>query len=75
MEPITEALQLLKRQAEIEKGLQQPGGVRVTEERDLYALRERLQQYPQAVNAILQTARNMNRPVESLSLDDVRRMQ
>jgi hypothetical protein len=64
MEPITKVLELLKRQAEQESGLRQPGGLRVTEEREIYALRERLQRYPQAVSAILQAARSLNRPVE-----------
>jgi hypothetical protein len=72
MEPINEALELLKRQAELENGLRQAGGIRVTEERELYALRERLQRYPQAVTAILQTARNLNRPVDTLQPQDVR---
>jgi hypothetical protein len=72
MEPINEALELLKRQAELENGLRQAGGIRVTEERELYALRERLQRYPQAVTAILQTARILNRPVDTLRPQDVR---
>ena len=38
MEPINEALALLQRQTEIETRLRQPGGTRVTEERELYAL-------------------------------------
>jgi len=74
MEPINEALELLKRRAELESGLRQPGGIRITEERELYALRDRLQRYPQAVTAILQTARNLNRPVETLQATDVRRL-
>ncbi len=74
MEPITEALSLLKRQAEIESGLRQPGGIRVTEERELYALRTRLERYPQAVTAILTTASNLRRPVDTLSLEDVSRV-
>jgi hypothetical protein len=52
MEPIAEVLDLLKRQAELEGGMHQPGGLRVTEEREIYLLRERLQRYPQAVSAI-----------------------
>jgi hypothetical protein len=72
VEPINEALELSKRQAELETGLRQPGGIRVTEERELNALRERLQRYPQAVTAILQCARNMNRPVDTLHPHDVR---
>jgi len=74
MEPIAEALELLKRQAEPEGGMHQPGGLRVTEEREIYLLRERLKCYPQAVSAILQAARNMNRPVETLEPKDIRRL-
>jgi hypothetical protein len=72
MEPIAEVLELLKRQAELESGLRQPGGIRVTEEREIYALRERLQRYPQAVTAILQAARSLNRPVDTLQPQDIR---
>lgn len=71
MEPIQEALQLLKRQAELETGLRQPGGIRVTAERELYALRDRLQRYPEAVTAILHAARNLNRPVDTLRPQDI----
>jgi hypothetical protein len=72
MEPLDEALELLKRQAELEAGLRQAGGIRITEEREQYALRERLQRYPQAVAAILQAARNLNRPVDTLQAQNVR---
>jgi hypothetical protein len=54
--------------------MRQPGGIRVTEEREIYALRERLQRYPQAVTAILQAARTLNRPVDTLQLHDVQRL-
>ena len=74
MEPINEALELLKRQAELEAGLRQPRGIRVTEEREIYALRARLQRYPQAVPAILQAAGSLNRPVETLQPNDVRQL-
>ena len=72
MEPITEALELLKRQAVLENGLRRAGGIRVTEERELHAVRERLQHYPQAVAAILQMASNLHRPVDTLSSADLR---
>jgi hypothetical protein len=75
MENIHQALELLKRQAELENGLRQPGGLRVTSERELYALRKRLQRYPEAVNAILQKARTLNRPVDFLSAADLRDVQ
>ena len=71
MQPIDEALQLLKRQAELEIGLHQAPGIRVTEERELYAVRAQLQRYPQAVAAILQTASNLRRPVDTLLPQDV----
>lgn len=74
MEPLNEALELLKRQAELETGLRQAGGIRVTEERELYALRERLQRYPQAVTAILQASRHLNRPIDTLQAQDVRQL-
>jgi hypothetical protein len=73
MEPVAECLALLKRQAEIESALRQPGGIRVIEERELYALRQRLRHYPEAVAAILQTASNLHRPVDALCVEDIRR--
>jgi len=71
LETVTDALAMLKRQAELESGLRQPGGIRVMEERELYALRQRLQRYPEAVAAILQAAATLRRPVDSLSSDDI----
>ena len=59
MESINEALELLKRQAKLETGLRQVGGICVTGERELYALSERLQRYLRAITAILQCARNL----------------
>jgi hypothetical protein len=73
MEPITEALELLKRQAELEAGLRLAGGIRVTE-RELYAVRAKLERYPQAVTAILQMASNLHRPVDTLSSADLRNL-
>jgi hypothetical protein len=72
MNTISTVLDLLKRQAELEEGLRQPDGNRVTEEGVIYALRERLQCYPQAATAILQAARSLNRPVEALRPQDIR---
>ncbi len=74
MEPINEALELLKRQAELETRLRQAGGIRITEARELYMLRDRLQRYPPAVTAILQTTRSLNLPVEPLQPHDAQRL-
>lgn len=73
MEPVEHALWLLKRQTELEAQLGKPGGIRITEERELFAVRARLQQYPEAVKAILTAASTLHRPVDTLSPDDVLR--
>ena len=66
MEPIQQALLLLKRQSELENAMRRPGGIRVTEERELYQLREALSRFPAAVTAILEAASRMRRPVDTL---------
>jgi hypothetical protein len=74
MEFISEALELLKRQTVLENRMRQAGGIRVIEERELYAVRERVQHYPQAVAAILNMASNLHRPVDTLSSADLRNL-
>ena len=74
MEPITEALELLKRQAVLENGLRRAGGIRVTEERELFQLRNALTHFPAAVTAIVEAASRMRRPVDTISSEDVERL-
>jgi hypothetical protein len=62
MEPVQQALQLAKRQSELENAMRRPSGIRVTEERELYQLRESLSRFPAAVTAILEAASRMRRP-------------
>ncbi len=71
MEPLNEALRLLRRQAEIENAMPGPGGIRVTAERELHEIRQTLTRYPGAVRAILEAASRLRRPVDALSLTDV----
>jgi len=71
MESIAEVLRLLKRQAEIQQGLRRNSTTRVIEERELYLIRNRLAQFPAAVQAIALTAAELHRPVEYLSARDV----
>lgn len=52
MEPVTTALRLLKRQAEIEHRQGQPGRLSILDERELFAIREHLKDFPAAVRAI-----------------------
>ena len=71
MEPIFEALQLLKRQTEIQSGMRRFGGTRVTEERELFLIRNRLAQFPATVQAITFAATELRCPVDALSVRDV----
>ena len=71
MEPISEALQLLKRQAEIQHALRRDSTTRVIEERELYLIRNRLARYPAAIQAIGLAARELHRPVDTLTVADV----
>jgi hypothetical protein len=71
MEPLSEALRLLRRQSELEEAMRRPGGIRVTEERELYQLRDNLQKYPAAVRAILDASRLLHRPVDTLTTNDI----
>ena len=73
MEPLNEALRLLRRQAEIENAMRGPGGIRVTAERELHEIRKTLTRYPGAVRAILETASLLRRPVETISEQDIDR--
>jgi len=71
MEPLNQAFRLLRRQSELEKAMRRPGGIRVTEERELYQLKDNLRKYPAAVRAILDAAKRLHRPVDALSMPDI----
>jgi hypothetical protein len=71
MEPPTEALRLRRRQSELEEAMRRPGGIPVTEERELYQLRETPQKYPAAVSAVLEASKRLRRPVDALSFQDI----
>jgi len=71
MEPLHEALRLIKRQTELENAMRRPGGIRVTEERELFQLHRDLMQYPAAVTAIMEAAERMRRPIDTIGVEDV----
>jgi hypothetical protein len=52
MEPQFELQRLLHRQREIRHAMRQPGGARVTMERELYTIVERLKDFPAAQRAL-----------------------
>jgi hypothetical protein len=74
MEPLHEALRLIKRQVELENAMRRPGGIRVTEERELHQLRGALARFPAAVTAIMETASRMRRPVDTICAEDIDRI-
>ena len=54
--------------------MRRPGGIRVTEERELFQVRGALTQFPAAVTAIMEAASRMRRPADTISAEDVERL-
>ena len=52
MEIRTDVQRLLRRHREIRQAMRQPGGVRIIEERELYAIREQLKSIPAAMQML-----------------------
>jgi hypothetical protein len=71
MQTVDEALSLMKRQAELESGMRQPGGIRIIEERELHVVRRKLTDFPEAMRAVIQAAHALRRPVTEVSAHDV----
>jgi hypothetical protein len=48
------------------------GGIRITEEQELQLLRRRLENFPEAMRAVIQAAQHaLRRPVSEVSLQEV----
>ena len=71
MQTVTDAIQLLRRQAELEGTMRTPGGVRISEEQELILLRRRLAELPEAIRAVLQAAHALGRPAAEVTSQDV----
>ena len=72
MDNIFEVVTLLRRQSELELQLLQGDGTAVATEHALELTRRSLAAYPQALNAVLQTARALRRAPDRVSAQDVR---
>ena len=70
MQTVDEALNLLKRQAELEAAMRQPGGIRITEEQELHVVRQRLSEFPEAMRAVMQAAHALRKPLSNLASTD-----
>lgn len=73
MENVTEALALLKRQAEIQNNLRRSRDNPLLAERELFLIRNQLSRLPAAVQAIGLAAADLHRPIDTLSVRDVER--
>jgi hypothetical protein len=62
MEPLREALRLIERTTELECAMRRPGGIRITEERELQQLRRALAEFPEAADAVRETVSRMRTP-------------
>jgi hypothetical protein len=71
MQTVHEALNLLKRQAELEAVMKHPGEIRLTEEQELHVVRQQLLRFPEAMQAVIQAAHALRRPVTEVSAYDV----
>jgi hypothetical protein len=52
MQPQPQLQRLLQRHGEIQRAMRRPGGIRITVERELYAIREELKNFPGALQAL-----------------------
>jgi hypothetical protein len=71
MQTVDEALNLLKRQAELEAAMKSPHHIRIREEQELRVVRRQLQQFPEVVQAVVQAAHALRRPVTDVSADEI----
>ena len=71
MQTVNEALGLLRRQAELETAMKQVGGIKITEEQELHVVRRRIAEFPEAVQAVVQAAHALRRPVTEVTAADV----
>jgi|HubBroStandDraft_6_1064221.scaffolds.fasta_scaffold77250_2 hypothetical protein len=62
MEIRTDVQQLVRRHREIRQAMRRPGGVRILEERELYAIREQLKGIPSAMQ-LLQIEPTLSAPM------------
>jgi len=51
--------------------MKQPGGIRIMEEQELFVLGRRLASYPEAIQAVIQAAHALRRPVTEVTVEDV----
>jgi hypothetical protein len=71
MENVAEIVALLRKQAHLESQILNGNGTAIASEEQLEATRRRLAAHPQALNAVLQTARALGRSPDTISVQEV----
>jgi hypothetical protein len=71
MDNVAEVVALLRRQAQLEQQLLNGQGIAVVTEQALLLTRRRLASRPEALSAVLQTARALHRTPDAVSTQDV----
>jgi hypothetical protein len=71
MENVAEIVALLRKQAQLESQILNGNGTAIASEQELDATRRRLACHPQALNAVLQTARALGRTPDAVSVQEV----
>jgi hypothetical protein len=71
MENVAEIVALLRKQAKLESQILNGNGTAISSEQELEATRRRLAAHPQALNAVLQTARALGRTPDTVSVQEV----
>ena len=71
MDNVSEVVELIRRQAALEMQIMNGGGPAVAAEWALATTRRRLVAYPEALAAVLHTARALRRSPDTVSVQDV----
>jgi hypothetical protein len=71
MDNVAEIVALLRKQAQLETQILNGNGTAITSEQELDATRKRLASHPQALSAVLQTARALGRTPDAVSVQEV----
>lgn len=71
MENVAKIVALLRKQTHLESQILNGNGTAIASEEQLEATRRRLAAHPQALNAVLQTARALGRSPDTISVQEV----
>ena len=71
MDSIAETLRLLKRQTQLERRCRQTGRVSTLDERELFTIRARLEQFPAAIAAVAELASAKQKSLDEIRIEDI----